>query len=122
MKRIITSLGSLAIMFSVLVFAAACDSAHKTGESSPGIVSEGSIDGAYTIIVRALPVSGATGLQAKGTAREAALLHAQARAKERYPHIDIMKHGEELSASFDGTTATVIYRVTDPSIKAAGAQ
>ena len=87
------------------------DSADKLGT-----LSEETASGSYTVTARCLPKEGTTGIQAKNTAIEAARLSAQARAKELFPTVDSVKLGEAVEASFDGTAATVTYRVEDPSI------
>ena len=98
-------------LFTALLLPGCRDSADKLG-----ILSEETSSGSYTVTVRCLPKEGTTAIQAKNTAIEAARLSAQARAKELFPGIDSVKLGEMTESSFDGTAATVTWRVEDPSI------
>ena len=118
MKKNIALIRVSAPAIMLLLMLAGCRDTSK-----PGIVSEETEQGSFTVTACALPRPGTAGMQAKGTALEAATLSAQVRAKELFPDIDVVKLGETESSSFDGTSATVTYRVSSPSIKTqAGSQ
>ena len=107
-----------ALMISAVLAAAAflflgC---RETMPSKTGILSENISSGVYTVTVRCLPKEGTAGLQAENTAIEAARLSAQTRAKELFPALNGVKLGEDQRASFDGTAATLVWRIKDPSI------
>lgn len=106
-----------ATAFALLFTAALIAGCRDRLSDKPGIVSEVTASGSYTVTARCLPKEGTTGIQAKNTALEAARLAAQARAQELFPGVDSVKLGEAVDASFDGTSATVTWRIEDPSIK-----
>ena len=105
------------LIISSLFAASLLAGCRETVPQKTGILSEKISSGVYTVTVRCLPKEGTTGLQAENTAIEAARLLAQMRAKELFPALDGVKLGEDQSASFDGTAATLVWRLKDPSIR-----
>ena len=114
MKKTTQILRVIAPAAFLILFLAGC---RETVPQKTGILSEKTASGVYIVTVRCLPKEGTSGLQAENTALEAARLSAQMRAKELFPDLNGVKLGEDQSASFDGTAATLVWRLKDPSIK-----
>lgn len=105
-----------ALVFAAFLCACIVSGCRDSSSGKIGIVSEETSAGSYTVTARCLPKEGTTGIQAKNTAIEAAVLSAQARAQELFPGVDSVKLGETTESTFDGTAAIVTYRIEDPSI------